>query len=325
MTGPMSALGLPLLVGAFAALLVGAFALLLRDSRARGMQHRVDRYVLGIGADAPTGTAAAAAATRVPLRAALAMVGRIGDRVRRSTKLYSPRDLETLGNVLQASGFNPARAVPLVLGAKIVLIMLLPAASLMYGAVAQINGRERIFLLVGGVIAGLLGPDSVVGVMRRRYLKRIRLGVSDALDLLVVCTEAGMGLESALEQVAREMQHSNPPTAMVLSNFLDELRMLPDRRDAFVNFGTRLGLPELRRTATMLAQSQRYGAPLSQALRAVATELRRDRLLRMEEKAMGLPAMLVFPLIMFILPTLFIVLIGPAALKMADAFKGFTH
>ena len=322
MIAPSAMLGLPALVAAFALLLGGAFALLLRDSRARFMQHRVDRFVLGTGAEPGS---AAAAASRVPARAALAMIGRLGDRVRRSTKLYSPRDLEALGAVLQASGFNAARAVPVVLGAKIVLVLLLPAAALVYGELAGLAGRERLLLLGGGVAAGLLGPDSVVGFLRRRYLRKIRFGVSDALDLLVVCTEAGMGLESALEQVSREMQHSNPPTALALSSFLDELRMLPDRRDAFVNFGTRLGLPELRRTATMLAQSQRYGAPLSQALRAVATELRRDRLIRMEEKAMGLPAMLVFPLILFILPTLFIVLIGPAALRMADAFKGFSH
>ena len=316
-------LGVPALVGGFAMLLAAAFALLLRDSRARHLRHRVDRFVVGGGADPMAATAAAAG--QVPFRAALSMVGRIGERVRRSTKLYSAQDLEALGAVLQASGFSPARAVPVVLGAKIVLVLLLPVAALLLGEVAGLSGRERVLLLGGGVAAGLIGPDTVVGFMRRRYLKQIRLGISDALDLLVVCSEAGMGLESALEQVTREMHNSNAPTAMVLSSFLDELRMLPDRREAFINFGTRLGLPELRRTATMLAQSQRYGAPLSQALRAVASELRRDRLIRMEEKAMGLPAMLIFPLILFILPTLFIVLIGPAALRMMDAFKGFPH
>ncbi len=307
---------LPLLAGALVVLLGATAALLLRDRGARQLQQRVDRFVLGSGTEAAGGGNA-------QMRAALSVISLIGDRVRRNSRLYSERDLEALASVLQASGFPARRAIPIVLGTKIVLVGLLPVAALAYGTIAGLPAQDRLMLAGAGLAAGLLGPDGVLGFMRRRYVKQIKLGMSDALDLLVVCSEAGMGLDNALEQVSREMQHSNPPIALALSGFLDDLRLLPDRREAYANFGNRLGVPELKRTATMLAQSQRYGAPLSQALRAVANELRRERIIRMEEKAMRLPAMLVFPLILFILPTLFIVLIGPAALKMTAVFSGF--
>lgn len=292
----------------------GALAVMLRDGSVRHLQQRIDLYVGGTAAAESGGGSAR-------LGGALDLIGRLGERARRSTKLYSPQDLDALAAMLHASGFSPRRAVPIVIGTKLLLLLLLPLAALLYGWLADLTGMHRLVLGAVAVPAGLLGPDWVLGFLRRRYLKQIRLGIADALDLLVVCSEAGMGLESAVEQVAREMQHSNPPIAIVLAGFLDELRLLPDRREAFNNFGTRLGLSELRHAATMLAQSQRYGSPLSQALRAVASELRRERLIRMEEKAVRLPALLVFPLILFILPTLFIVLIGPAGLQLMKALK----
>jgi tight adherence protein C len=300
------------LAAAAAALGTAALAVLLRDRGLRRLQQRVDAYVGGI-MPAHTGDA-----TR-RIGSALDLIGRFGEHVRRSTKLYSAQDLEALSAMLHASGFDARRAMPVVIGIKLMLLVLLPTAAVLYGWLAGLSGMHRLLVDAAAMLAGLLGPDWVLGLLRRRHLKQIRLGISDALDLLVVCCEAGMGLESALDQVAHEMQHSNAPTAMVLSTFLDELRLLPDRREAFANLGNRLGLTELRRMAAMLAQSQRYGSPLSQALRAVSAELRRERMIRMEEKAVRLPAMLVFPLILFILPTLFIVLIGPAGLQLMKA------
>ncbi len=154
--------------------------------------------------------------------------------------------------------------------------------------------------------------------MRRPYVKALQRGIADALDLLVVCAEAGMGLESAIEQVAREMRGSNRAMSSALSTLLDELKVLPDRREALTNFGKRSGVEGLRKTSAILAQTLQYGTPLGQALRAVANELRRDRAVRFEEKAVRLPALLVFPLILFILPCLFIVMGASAMMRVFD-------
>src|SRR5262249_43058143 len=148
------------------------------------------------------------------------------------------------------------------------------------------------------------------------YLAALRRGVPDALDLLVVCTEAGMALESALEHVSSEIRHSNPVIAVALTKLLDEMRVLPDRREAFRNFAEWSGVEGARRVATMMGQALQYGTPLSQALRTVALDLRRERMIALEAKAARLPVLLVMPLTLFIMPSLFIVLVGPALLRL---------
>ncbi len=297
--------------GAIVVLLLSALVVLARGGGTRQIEQRIDLFVHGNASITRGGG----------LGGALDVIGHIGEQARRGTRLYSPQDLEALSAILQASGFNARTALPVLLGAKVLLLFLVPLAALVYAWIIHAPPMRQVMIAGIAVPIGLLGPEWGLGFLRRRYTRQIRIGISDTLDLLVVCTEAGMGLESAVEQVAREMAHSNAPMALTLSGFLDELRVLPDRREAFLNFGSRLGIPELRRTATMLAQSQRYGAPLAQSLRAVAAELRRDKMIRMEEKAVRLPGMLVFPLICCIMPTLFILLIGPSGLKMADMFN----
>jgi tight adherence protein C len=298
--------------------LLGAVFLLIRGARQHEMHQRIDTVVMGIRSIGP------AAEVSHGFDGILSVVGHLGERIRRRTKLYSEQDMRALYAVLQGSGFNPRRALPIMLGMKILLLVLLPAAAFGYGSLAHLEDTWRLGLLAFSLPLGLLGPDWVLGIMRRRYEAHLRRGVPDALDLMVVCTEAGMGLESALEQVSRELRHSNRPMSMVLSDLLDQLHILPDRRDAFANLGNR-GVDGLRRMATMLAQSQQYGTPLGQALRAVAGELRRDYALKMEERAARLPAMLIFPLILFIMPTLFIVLVGPGMMRFMASLNAISH
>ena len=134
-----------------------------------------------------------------------------------------------------------------------------------------------------------------------------------------------MGLESALEHISREMRHSNAAMSLALSRLLDDMRVLPDRADAFRNFAEGTGVQGARRVATMLSQSMKYGTPLSQALRSVAVDLRRERMIALEGKAAQLPVKLTLPLMLFVLPTLFIVLLGPAILTLSDTFAHFAH
>ena len=242
----------------------------------------------------------------------------IGETIRGKTKFYSEKDVAALETMIASAGLQPRALLPVLLGIKVVAVVGMPLIAFVYGEAANMTGRQILFMSLFAVPLGMLGPDWVIGFARRPVLAALRRGVPDALDLLVVCSEAGMGLESALEHVSREMRHSNAAMSLALSRLLDDMRVLPDRRDAFRNFADGTGVQGARRVATMLAQSMKYGTPLSQALRSVAMDLRRERMIALEAKASKLPAMLTLPLIVFIMPSLFIVLIGPAIIHLGD-------
>jgi len=180
---------------------------------------------------------------------------------------------------------------------------------------------SRLVLIVIAVAIGIMLPKFLLGMLGRRFNKAVRLGTPDAIDLLVVCTQAGMGMESAIERVAQEMERSNPAISKVLNGLLDDLRVLPDRREAFANLGTRSTFEGLRRFGTMVSQSMQYGTPLSTALSAIADELRRDRITRLEERAHKLGAKLTVPMVLFMLPAMFIVLAGSPFLHLIESMK----
>jgi tight adherence protein C len=243
----------------------------------------------------------------------------LGDQFRR---FYSPANLEHMRSVILASGYNPQRVLSLLLGGKIVLMIFLPILAV--AAALCVDAPPIRFIIIGiGVIVGIVGPEWALSLLRSRFIAKLQRGTPDALDLLVICSEAGMGLESALERVAQEMRPSNAAMSSILTSLLDDLRVLP-QRDAFVNLGMRSGIDGLRRVGTMLGQSLRYGTPLSNALRAVAMELRQERANKLEEGAVKLPALLIFPTIFFIMPSLYIVLLGPSFMGLFEALKTVT-
>lgn len=250
-----------------------------------------------------------------PIRRALYWIGRT---IRGRTKFYSERDILVLEGMITGSGMDPTRLLPVILGLKAVLIVAVPGLAFMYAHLAGYTGSSQFVTLCVAIPLGMLGPEWALRALRRPYLAALRRGIPDALDLLVVCSEAGMALESALEHVSKEIRHSNPAVSVALAKLLDELQVLPDRREAFNNFGERTGIDGARRLATMLGQSMQYGTPLSQVLRTIAVDLRRERLIKLETKAARLPVLLVMPLILFILPSMFIVLAGPAMMRLTD-------
>src|SRR5438034_6296311 len=128
-----------------------------------------------------------------------------------------------------------------------------------------------------------------------------------------------MGLESALERVAEEMNRSNSAMARVLDGLLDDLRILPNRRDAFEKLGS--SSDGLRRFGTMISQSLQYGTPLSQALRSIATELRRESITKLEERAHKLGAKMLIPMVLFFLPAIFIIMGASSYLHLVGSFK----
>ncbi|MCP1756883.1 type II secretion system F family protein [Bradyrhizobium elkanii] len=237
----------------------------------------------------------------------------LGARYRR---FYAEENIEELRTILQAAGFNHHRVLPIWIGVKIFSMFACPIVAFL---VAQVLDANALVFTLVGLVLGIMGPRLIMMVLKRRFDAAIRLGMPDAIDLLVVCSEAGMGLESALQRVAAEIVQTNPPMARVLTDLLDDLRVLPNRFDAFEKMGARS--EGLRRFGTMISQSLQYGTPLSQALRSIAADLRRERITKLEEKAHKLGAKLTVPMVLFLLPAMFVILGGGPMLNLIKAFK----
>jgi tight adherence protein C len=174
--------------------------------------------------------------------------------------------------------------------------------------------------LVGGIVLGLV-PVLGLGKSIKGRQKRLRMQLPDGLDLLVICAEAGLSLDAALNRVSRELGLSSPDLADELGLTSIELGFLPNRRQALMNLIKRTNLPSIRGVVNTLVQTERYGTPLAHSLRVLSAEFREERMLKAEEKAAKLPAVLTVPMILFILPTLFCVIIGPAIIQVLDATK----
>lgn len=219
-------------------------------------------------------------------------------------------------------------------------------------AVAVIFGRMVLPVVIGGLAAGwvyglgafptwapwkhsmfvcaalALGYKAPDLFLKNKISKRsdaIRKGLPDALDLLVICAEAGLTVDAAFHRVARELGRAYPELGDEFALTAIELGFLTDRRSAFENLATRVALDAVKGVTTTMVQTEKYGTPLASALRVLSAEFRNERMMRAEEKAARLPAIMTIPLILFILPTLFVVILGPAACSIKDAFIDGGH
>jgi len=252
---------------------------------------------------------------------ALVAAGKIGTYLFR-TKMFSTSNREALRRSLQKAGINDTNALPIFLGSKILCGI---TGGFVVFFLASSVSTPRIYLLSGagiGFMFGMLLPDMVIARKRSSYLTKLKTGIPDMLDMLVICAEAGLNLEASLERVGEEMQFAHPEVNRELMLTMNDVRVMSDRDRALLNMGTRTGLPALERLATTLVQALRFGTPVRQALRILAIELRNDSLTAYESKAAKLPVFLTIPMILFILPSLFIVIIGPAVLSLMHQFKG---
>lgn len=246
--------------------------------------------------------------------APLNLVARIGGMITRSGVL--PRGTVTqLEQTLASSGFQASNALGLFVGAKVLLAAGLPLAAVLLLPGLGLSHALNLVLTGAAAVLGLLMPDYVIGKIRSRHLARVEAGLPDALDMLVICSEAGLGLEPALSRVGTEIRHAHPALAEELARTSNELQMISDSRVALANMGGRTGLECLRRLGGTLIQTMQYGTPLSSALRVLSTELRQEMLTRFEERAARLPVLLTLPMILFILPCVFLVVGGPAAIQ----------
>jgi tight adherence protein C len=174
----------------------------------------------------------------------------------------------------------------------------------------------RLLTAALGVVAGTVAPRLWLRNAIGRRETAIRASLPLALDLNVICVEAGLALDGALNRLGRELAPVAPQIADEIALTAIELGFLPDRAEAFRNLTNRVQIEEIRALVAMFQQTERYGTPLAQALRTLADSVREAALLRIEERAARLPALLTVPLILFVLPPLFIILIGPAILQL---------
>jgi tight adherence protein C len=185
----------------------------------------------------------------------------------------------------------------------------------------EIPAQMRLAAVFIGIIAGIYFPGLMISNLIARRQKSIQRAWSDALDLLLICVESGMGIEPALQRVSREIGSQSVPLAEELTLTHAELSYLPDRRKAFENLGKRTGLPTVKSVVASLIQSERYGTPLGQALRVLAQENRDARMQEAERKAAALPPKLTVPMILFFLPVIFIIILGPSAILVMELRK----
>ena len=181
---------------------------------------------------------------------------------------------------------------------------------------------KRFMAFAALVIVGYKGPELFLKNRANKRTHAIRKGLPDALDLLVICAEAGLTVDAAFNRVARELGRAYHELGDEFALTAIELSFLTERRQAFENLAYRVDLDAVRGVVTTMIQTERYGTPLASALRVLSAEFRNERMMRAEEKAARLPAIMTVPLILFILPVLFIVILGPAACSIADAFSG---
>jgi tight adherence protein C len=179
----------------------------------------------------------------------------------------------------------------------------------------------RFLPAVGAALFGFHAPKIYLKNAAAKRAKKLQLAFPDGLDLMVICAEAGLSLDATLARVSRELAESFPELAEEFAITAAELTFLPDRRAAFDNLNARTDSDSIRALVNTLQQTAKFGTPLAQSLRILSAESRGARLTRAEEKAARLPAMLTVPMIVFILPTLFIVLLGPAVINVMDTFS----
>lgn len=242
-------------------------------------------------------------------------------------KLLNKTRNKNLALKLAQAGFRTQDAMIIYGFAKILtpILGVIVAGMLLFGLNLFADDQTMQYATgFGLLVLGLYAPEIFIKNATDKRVDAIRKALPDALDLMVICAEAGLTLDAALNRVAKEMAKAAPELADELTLTSIELGFLPERRRALQNLGERVNLRSIRSVVATLIQTEKYGTPLSQSLRVLSSEFRNERMMKAEEKAARLPAVMTVPLILFILPMLFIVLLGPAACSMSDNILGRT-
>lgn len=250
--------------------------------------------------------------------------------LRKSPKVYMQEVVDRLNlrrlletadtrDKLKMAGYRSQSAVVAFLFFRVALPPLLFLVALFYvffiGNYEDQPATIKVLIALGAAYAGFFAPNLYITNRIKRRQQEVQRAFPDALDLMLICVESGMSIEQAFRRVSQEIGTQSIVLAEELSLTTAELSYLQDRRVAYENLGKRTGLPGVKAVITALIQSERYGTPLGQAMRVMAQENRDMRMAAAEKMAAALPPKLTVPMITFFLPVLFIVILGPSAIK----------
>ena len=227
----------------------------------------------------------------------------------------SPKDMSVMQRRLVRAGMRNKNALKILYGAKIVMGVALPLlmTAIVWGTQADPTNKVIAVLAAAGL--GFFGPNEYVSIVARRRQKAIQKALANALDLMVVCVESGLGLDQAILQVAKELDQAHPEISEEFGLVNLELKAGKRRQETLRNLAERAGVEDLKKLVAVLIQADRFGTGIAQSLRAHADFMRVQARQVAEEKAAKLGVKLVFPIFFCILPSLFIVTVGPIAVK----------
>jgi tight adherence protein C len=311
-SGSVVAINSLILIGAVV-LLVGGVALITSGARLR--RRAAARRVDQVQAASPGGKAVQLHRLAVAGRDVLVRVE--GQNMPAQQQREAARRLVRLG--------VPARHVTVAYTLLRVLVALAFGGVALYlgGHVTTLAGSHALLLMVAGAfgVVGWYLPRFFLSRMVKGHAKAAAAGLPDALELLVVCVEAGLSLEDGIDRIIGELQHSQPALAEELALTSADLKILPSRDQALANLAARVDIPSVRSVVSTLSQTLRYGTPLAQAMRVVAADMRTEALINLEERANRLPAIMTVPMMLFIMPTIFLIVGGPAILTLLDIMR----
>ena len=287
---------LPLLAFAFGSLLVAAAAIAMMPRRAGAIDRRLEELTTGRQAEPEA---------RPRLQSLIALFKRVGEKAPKS-----PKEMGSLRLRLVQAGYRRDEAITIFFGIRVVFALALFAFFM-----TSIIARPNILMALAGLGAGYVLPGMALARMAKRRAHRIRLALADALDLLVVSVEAGLGLDQAMSRVGSELAFAYPELSDELRLVNLELRAGKARGEALRNLADRTGVDDLSSLVTMLIQTDKFGTSVAQSLRVYSETLRTKRRQRAEEAAAKTGVKMVFPLVFCIFPAIWVVTIGPAAIR----------
>lgn len=237
-------------------------------------------------------------------------------------KVLQQSQVEAVQQKLAHAGYRNKELAVVIIGLRAILPIVFGAAGFFvfyYANIFELGPFTRLMAFAGAVFLGYKGPEIYLSNKSSKRTTEIQKGLPDALDLLVICAEAGLTVDAAFNRVAKELGRAYPELGDEFALTAIELSFLNERKQAFDNLAYRVDLEAVKGVVTTMIQTERYGTPLASALRVLSAEFRNERMMRAEEKAARLPAIMTVPLILFILPVLFVVILGPAACSISDA------
>ena len=287
------------------------------------------------------GVWAVASAIAHPLRRRLArLAGSTGEASASSTNALVERirplfpyfvpgkeqERSRVSNLLTYAGLRSPSALPVFYACKALLLVGLPALTLLAAPfLPQVSSGKLLFAAVVGALLGFVAPGMWLERRASARQRELRVAFPDALDLLVVCVEAGLGLAPALQRVADDLVISAPELGSELALVNAEMRAGVERTQALKNLAARTGLDDIKGLVALLVQTMRFGTGVADALRVYSEEFRDKRMQAAEEEAAKIGTKMVFPLVFCLFPSFFLVAVGPAVLRLMEVFKTLQH